>query len=198
MPTTEPTVVSRIVRNGKVVRPPRPRLRETSDRGREIASRVRYARHARNLRIIDICDALAIDKGRMSNLERHFTEAAEKELLEKVAEYYRVSLQWLQDGSGESGLPSTAQQAGPEMTLSFDKRSELAARAKARRLQLGLTYADIKAHQGPGTAHLERWEQCLALYREDREAHWEDALKVPRGWLRDETMTADSSKQGTI
>lgn len=66
----------------------------------------------------------------------------------------------------------------------------LAVRAKARRLELGLSCSYVASLCGMIPATLSLWERRLPTKTRPQETAWETALSVPEGWLRNESVRA--------
>jgi transcriptional regulator with XRE-family HTH domain len=94
--------------------------------------------------------------------------------------------------------PAAGGQGGnPDLrALNTGERTQLAARAKRQRITLHLSRKDVAAAMNVPVLTLFNWEQCLVRRAQPREQEWEDALGVPRGWLRDVQALSGASGFG--
>lgn len=145
------------------------------------AVRLRGRREAVGLTQAQVAERLGVDTARYRNWEKVFGLLPQRQHGDALARILDIEAEWLCSGVGEVLQPSE------------QDYEVLGQRAATRRRTLKLSRVKVAKAIGINMATLNSWEDSLpARYRGEKEHLWEDALQVPRGWLRDETMTIPS------
>jgi transcriptional regulator with XRE-family HTH domain len=111
----------------------------------------------------------------------------EDSYLQRLADLFKVPIKWLSDKASENGN-GQAQAEFP--TLTIDEAQWLGARAKARREELDYSRNEMTKLIGASAINLLTWEKSLPRKRRTVESKWEEALRVPEGWLRSNHLKA--------
>jgi transcriptional regulator with XRE-family HTH domain len=160
----------------------------------DIAGRLRQRRLQLHLSASTVAEKLGIATTKYSFFEKQFSAQARQQYLHAVARVLATNPQWLLDGAGTASSADTAEQTMPmpqlapgQLRRQLAEESEAQAqRAKQRRNQLLVPLADLATSLGVPISQLRLRESKLSIsIQEAFESAWEDALKVPRGWLRD-------------
>lgn len=157
---------------------------------REAAARLKERRQAVGLSTRDMAGRLGVDLPRYRSWEKVFGPLPQHRYGEAID---RIVTDELERVLRAACAQSSAQAPSPAVAAlpSEQTRVSLGERAKARRRYLRLGASAVAAELGVSPMTLRGWE--VRLPREHRAAAedaWEDALRVPRGWLRDPTATA--------
>lgn len=147
--------------------------------------------------ILDIAKRLGVDPQRYRNWEKHFGPLPQQQYGAALARILDVDADWLLTGAGPtpavplvSSVLATDPFPLPEVPPRIDSAA-LGQRAKARRCELGIGCTELAERLGTMAATFRSWEAHFPRRRHaELEAAWEDALEVPRGWLRDCRLSA--------
>lgn len=139
---------------------------------REAAVRLKARREACGLSVPALAERLGVSTARYRHWEKLFGPLPQRQYGEAIDRIF-----------GEGGQPPSS--AGDEPSLEHPNHEALGARARARREQLALSRGFVAAKLGIIPLKLLTWERSLPRrHRGELEDAWEDALSVPRGWLR--------------
>ena len=142
--------------------------------------RLKALRLDRKLSPQNVADRLGLRLARYEDFERCLTAAAQGQYLGALTRILQVS-------PGDIVEQEPKKTEAPE--LSQAARECLAIRACKRRESLRLSKAEIAPELGITARQLTVRETCLLAEPEALEATWERALRVPSGWLRDESIS---------
>jgi DNA-binding Xre family transcriptional regulator len=141
--------------------------------------RLKELRLARNLTSQKMADRLGLRLPRYESFEKSFTAIAQGQYLGALARVLQVSPgDIVEQDPGEPEEPELSQAA----------RECLAIRAGQRRESLRLSKTEVALEIGVTTRQLAAREARLPVSPETLEEKWEKALRVPPGWLRDESI----------
>lgn len=141
--------------------------------------RLKALRVASNLTSQKVADRLGLRLSRYESFEKSFTAVAQGQYLGALARILQVSPgDIIEQEPGDPEVPELSQAA----------RECLAIRAGQRRESLRLSKTEIALELGVTARQLAAHEACLPGSPEALEAKWEEALRVPPGWLRDESI----------
>lgn len=169
----------------------------------QVALRIAARRREIMVSKAQMANALGIAAGNYAYLERRCSAAAQKRHIQAIASLLDTTVEWLQTGEGEVAPDGAVQAAeialdGVE-TLSPVIRASLAARAKKKRLALGLSTSQCAGYLGIPVSDMHRMESCLNKSPNiEHEKRWEELLKVPPGWLRDSTLLTASPSSAFV
>lgn len=149
----------------------------------KVAKRLREHREAAGLTRSQVAERLGVDTPRYSYWEKSFGPLPQRQYGDAIARILGVDFGQLVSGAGETLIREPID------------RTALGERAAERRRTLKLSRAKVAEAAGVSGVTLSKWEESLPeLNRGEKEGHWEDALQVPRGWLRNPGMiVAESS-----
>jgi transcriptional regulator with XRE-family HTH domain len=164
----------------------RPGRRALEPRALEAAERLRQARMRLRLSVAEVAFKIGVAPHKYRFLEKKFGPAAEAAYLPALAAALMVDPEWLSHGSGQPPPPLPL----PRQSLKSGERIQFAARARSRRQERGLSSLALASLIGISESTLMKWESALRPVRQPAEAHWEAALGVPNGWLRNMTEGA--------
>jgi transcriptional regulator with XRE-family HTH domain len=162
----------------------------------EAGNRLRLCRQLSGLSIEDVATRLCMVKSRYQLLEKSFSKPQQDLHLDSLAAVLGASAEWISTGQGAAPVSTRPDVERRPMPLQErQKRTEanekLAQRARLRRIQLGMSAADAACALKVTRDAFMRWEESLSNVRGvAHEANWEQLLKVPRGWLRDDSTPA--------
>lgn len=165
---------------------------------RGAASRLRAVRLQKGLTAESTAIKLCMLTRRYKALEQSFPLEAQRRYLAPLAAALGVSESWLATGGGlpPDGVALLRPDARVPVYSVAQRRSLrgqreiLAEGAKARRIELGISFSAMAAMIDVTSYAFRRWESCLLLNACPEEALWEQRLEVPEGWLRDEVIRA--------
>ncbi len=158
------------------------------------AKRLRERRVAVGMTAVQVADRLGVDAPRYRYWEKVFGPLPQRQYGDAIGRILGVDARWFCAVEGEASTPFIAdhdsQWLGSDdgvvstpTTMDYDA---LGQRAKTRRRILKLSVAHVAEAIGVSRLTLSKWEDSLpARHRGGMERLWEDALQVPRGWLRD-------------
>lgn len=143
------------------------------------ATRLRERREAIGLSAAQVAERLGVDAPRYRSWEKLFGPLPQRQYGDALARILDVDTNWFLSGEGEM----------PQLPVwDFEL---LAQRALARRRLLKLSRSSVAMAMRVTNQTLCKWEESLPkASKEHQEALWEDVLRVPRGWLRDQSMNA--------
>lgn len=161
----------------------RPATRDLEE-GRAQGALLRAQRKATGLRAVAVADRLGVPIGRYRSWERSFGDKPRQQYGEALKRILVVAVP-----AGETKTTSDAQQTD------LAARTRRGERLRERRQWFGLSQTCLAQAAGINPATLRNWEAMLPLKVNDKVAQaLEDILKVPRGWLLDETMKLPPSE----
>lgn len=164
----------------------------------EVAARIKSRRVELGLQRVDVSAAIGIERSELAYLEAQCGEIAQERYLARLAKALVVSETWLRTGDGEQPEPPIKVERPEKVFFAatvIDKKAEarrrvelrklLGERAKKRRNAIRMKLKECAALVGVAGPTMSFMESCLRnATNVELENRWEDALKVPRGWLR--------------
>ena len=162
-------------------------------RAYNIAARLNARRQELGLSAGDVAREIGVTSSTYRAWERQVGPQVEAAYLASVAQALGTTLAWLQHGTEpKEDLKANSQTSLAKTKMSPEERTRCALRAKARRVSLNLTRADLASHIAAAPHTVASWERMLPLRSNaEIEAQWENTLGVPAGWLR--SLTSDAS-----
>lgn len=163
---------------------------------KEIANRIAQARKLAGMTVDESMHALGLSKNQYVYLEQQCNPDHAQTHLPRVAELFKVPLDWLMYGSGDEGTKGEVHEHGAQSVplifevLTSEKARWLGNRAKNRRDELAFSRPELAQMFGVSPINLMKWEQSLPRTRRPIEVEWEKALRVPEGWLRNTHLKA--------
>jgi transcriptional regulator with XRE-family HTH domain len=147
------------------------------------ALRLKHRREFLGFTAAHVANRLGVDAPRYLHWEKVFGPLPQRQYGDALAQVLGVDKAWLVSADGDIILSEP--QGAPEPFIEFGER------ARTRRKEIGLTLPTISHLSGIPPATLRTWEEKLpGQHRGLKEDQWEDALRVPRGWLRDRSKEA--------
>jgi transcriptional regulator with XRE-family HTH domain len=164
----------------------------------EVAARIKSRRVELGLQRVDVSTAVGIKRTELAYLEVQCGARAQEKYLASLAKALVVSEIWLLTGEGDQPEPpvrverkakvmvaATADDQNVDAHKGVELRKLLGERAKKRRNAIRMKLKDCAALVGVAGPAMSFMESCLSNATNlELENRWEDALKVPRGWLR--------------
>lgn len=143
-----------------------------------LGQRAKARRRAVNLSQTFVSKQLGLCGGTLSSIESGRRKFPRGEKSDRWEDLLEVPRGWLRDVS----IPTPDQR----LSANWYDSSGLAERAATRRCQLSFSRSAVARYMRVSIGTLLQWEKKLpAEHRGEIENRWEDALRVPRGWLRD-------------
>lgn len=171
--------------------------------GAEAGRRIKQRRNEICARSQDVAEFLGLSSNMFIRYEQNYWPEDHEKHGVKLAEALGVMPEWLITGDGpmESGKSPILKDENKYMVrISEEHRSMLGKRAADQRAKLGMSVVALREILQVPRSHLISREKRMKFEVEaEFEARWEDALSVPRGWLRSpemdkkETVTVGSS-----
>lgn len=172
------------------------RPRSITPQAFEVAARIKSRREELGLQRSDVSKAIGITRATLAHLERQFGLQAQEKYLAPIAKALVAGEAWLRTGEGDPPEPPVKVERKATVTATVDDqkvdarklieiRKLLGERAKKRRNLLRMKLKDCAALVGISGPTLSSMESCLrSTANAPLEGRWEEALKVPMGWLR--------------
>lgn len=141
---------------------------------REAAIRLKARRTAKGISVPVLAGRIGVSTARYRSWENLFGPLPQRQ--------YGAAIDRILDD--EAALPPCPDDDSSSPPQELDYR-ELGARARVRRERLGMSRAFVAGKIGINGLKLSQWESSLPRqHRREIEDAWEDAIKVPRGWIR--------------
>jgi transcriptional regulator with XRE-family HTH domain len=141
---------------------------------KDAAIRLKARREAKGITIPELADKLGVGTARYRSWEKIFGPLPQRQYGDAIDRILRdwETLSRCQDNEDSK----------PPNELDYKKHG---IRAQSRREFLGLSRSLVAGRMGVSEVALLKWERSLPRnYRGGIEDAWEDALQVPRGWIR--------------
>ena len=167
------------------------------DRAAYAAARVKQRRIEVGLRGRHVADRLGITIPKYHSFEKRFSAAAEAQYIDALARILTTTPDWIRNGDGDDAKRSPGAHV-PTAVVKPDPAflEKLALRASERRKALNLTHAEVAIHIAIKSGTFRVWERMLPQKPQvAKEARWEEALRVPPGWLRNTRIEALSPEK---
>ncbi|EKD97278.1 MAG: hypothetical protein ACD_23C00984G0008 [uncultured bacterium] len=160
-----------------------------------LAARAKKKRCALQLSLGQCAESLGISIVSMTQMEFCLPKSPDAEVEQRWEQLLKVPVGWLREPAitspSSTFFAKVAVRGGyiKKPHLPLESRTGLAARAKQRRVDLGMRMSDCADQMGVKRTVFAQQERCLLKFPDpDVEAKWEIALRVPAGWLRDQNV----------
>lgn len=141
---------------------------------KDAAKRLKARREAKGISVPELADRLGVSTARYRTWEKVFGPLPQRQYGDAID---RILHDWVDDSRLQTVKDPTA-----TFELDYKKRG---ARARSHREYLGLSRSAVSASLNVSEVTLLKWERAIPRrHRGAIEDAWEDALQVPRGWIR--------------